>query len=237
MERLIHMRGPHWLALYTVIVAAWVGVWAMTAPQGANWFADLCRAAVGEVGFGAAFAMWLLMSAAMMLPTALPTFASHDMIPGARGGGRLVAGYAVVWVLFSAGAAALQTGLSRIGVLDTDGAVGPAIAVALLLLAAAYQLSPLKEACLSKCRQPLTFLMQHWAEGPWRMGLRLGAVCLGCCWALMALGFVGGTMSLGFMALATILMTFEKLSAGPWVSRGIALACLMGAGFLIGGLT
>jgi predicted metal-binding membrane protein len=77
--------------------------------------------------------------------------------------------------------------------------------------------------------------MQHWDEGPLRMGLRLGAVCLGCCWALMALGLIGGAMSLGFMALATVSMTAEKLTTGRAVPVAIALACLAGAGFLMGG--
>ena len=142
-----------------------------------------------------------------------------------------MAGYAAVWVGFALAAAGLQLALARVG-----GLAHPALAPALLVLAAGYQVSTLKEACLSKCRQPLTFFMSHWAEGPWRMGLRLGATCLGCCWALMALGLIGGAMSLGFMALATLLMTAEKLSRGVLVPRAIALGCLAGAGYLTGGI-
>ena len=72
--------------------------------------------------------------------------------------------------------------------------------------------------------------MQHWDEGPLRMGIRLGAVCLGCCWALMLLGFVGGVMSLGFMALATVIMVFEKLpDLGRYVSKPLGVILIMSA--------
>ncbi|GIT91904.1 hypothetical protein JANAI62_23610 [Jannaschia pagri] len=169
-----------------------------------------------------------------MLPTAIPAFATHDNIADTQdtgGGAALVAGYGVVWVGFAGVAAAVQLGVGRLGALDS-----PLLATTLLVGAGAYQFSAFKDACLSKCRQPLTFMMQHWDEGPWRMGLRLGATCLGCCWALMALGLIGGTMSLGFMALATVLMTLEKLSRGRIVPSAIGLACLAGAGFMIGGI-
>ena len=73
---------------------------------------------------------------------------------------------------------------------------------------------------MSKCRMPMTFFMQHWDEGPLRNGLRLGLVCLGCCWALMLLGFVGGVMNVAFMGLATLIMVFEKLpDLGRYVTK------------------
>jgi predicted metal-binding membrane protein len=190
---------------------------------------------VAVAGLPGAFAMWVLMSAAMMLPTALPAFATHDEIAAAHGtggGAALVAGYGAVWIGFAAVAAALQVALSGLAALDA-----PWLAIGLLLLAGGYQFSSLKAACLSRCRQPLTFFMGHWDDGPFRMGLRLGATCLGCCWALMALGLIGGAMSLGFMALATASMMAEKLSRGRWLGAMIGLACLGGAGYLIGGLT
>ena len=87
-------------------------------------------------------------------------------------------------------------------------------------MAGAYQFSPVKEACLSKCRRPLSFFMQHWDEGALRNGVRLGLVCLGCCWALMALAFVGGVMNLAFMGLATVIMVLEKLpQVGRYLTR------------------
>jgi predicted metal-binding membrane protein len=228
------MTAPHWLALYAGLVAAWTGVWALSTPvDWGNALRELSLGAPEAVGLPGLVAMWLLMSAAMMLPTALPAFATHDDIAdahGTGGGARLVAGYGAVWIGFAVLAAGAQLTLSRAGLL-----AHPALAPALLLVAAGYQVSAFKEACLSRCRQPLTFFMQHWAEGPWRMGLRLGGTCLGCCWALMALGLIGGAMSLGFMALATLLMCAEKLSSGVVVPRAIALGCLGLAGYLIGG--
>ena len=237
MKHLSQMAAPHWLALYAVLIAAWIAVYAMSTDAGlAVALRDICRLPVAALGPGGAVAMWLIMSAAMMLPTAIPAFATHDHIAdsqGTGGGASLVAGYVAIWVGFSVVAAAVQLSISATGV--ADGPDGPWFAAGLLMLAGAYQFSPMKDACLSKCRQPLTFFLQHWDDGPWRMGLRLGATCLGCCWALMALGLIGGAMSLGFMALATALMTLEKLSRGALVPHAIGLACLTGAGYLIGG--
>ncbi|WP_371153806.1 DUF2182 domain-containing protein [Jannaschia sp. 2305UL9-9] len=228
------MTAPHWLALYAGLLLAWIGVWAMSSPgEFATILRDLCMTPAAQAGLPGLLAMWLIMSSAMMLPTAIPAFATHDQIADAQGvggGAWLVGGYAVVWVGFSGIAALTQMAAARVGIADAVW-----LAPALLIAAGAYQFSALKEACLSKCRQPLTYFMQHWEEGPWRMGLRLGATCLGCCWALMALGLIGGTMSLGFMALATVLMTLEKLTRGGFVPSAIGLGCLAGAGFLIGG--
>ncbi len=229
------MTAPHWLALYAGLLIAWALLAATALPGGSGAaLRDVCRVAAAEAGPMGLVAMWLVMSAAMMLPTAIPAFATYDEIAdshGTGGGGTLVGGYAAIWIGFSGLAALVQLGAARL-----DIAAASWLAPGLLIAAAAYQVSPLKAACLSRCRQPLTFFMQHWDEGPWRMGLRLGAVCLGCCWALMALGLIGGAMSLGFMALATLLMTLEKLTSGDAVPRAIGLACLLGAGYLIGGI-
>ncbi|MGR3541553.1 MAG: DUF2182 domain-containing protein [Hasllibacter sp.] len=236
MRHLSRMAAPHWLATYAALLGAWAAVWLMATPGPlAQALRDLCLTPAAEAGLPGLLAMWLIMSAAMMLPTALPAFATYDDIADAQGlggGARLVAGYGAVWLGFALLAACVQLFAARLGALEA-----PWLAPALLVMAAGYQLSPLKEACLTRCRRPLTFFLQHWGDGPWRMGLRLGAVCLGCCWALMALGLIGGAMSLGFMALATVLMTLEKLTAGRTVPVGIALACLVGAGFLMGGWT
>ncbi|MGB3406933.1 MAG: DUF2182 domain-containing protein [Jannaschia sp.] len=234
MRHLSRMSAPHWLALYAGLLLAWGAVWAMAVPGDfGSVLRDLCLTPAAQAGLPGLVAMWLIMSSAMMLPTAIPAFATHDTIAdtqGLDGGGRLVAGYSVIWIGFSVVAAGVQLATASLGVLEAHW-----LAPVLLIAAGGYQFSALKEACLSKCRQPLTFMMQYWDEGPWRMGLRLGATCLGCCWALMALGLIGGTMSLGFMALATVLMTLEKLTRGTFVPSAIGLGCLAGAGFLIGG--
>ena len=92
----------------------------------------------------------------------------------------------------------------------------------------------MKEACLSKCRRPLTFFLQHWEEGPLKNGLRLGLVCLGCCWALMLLAFAGGVMNLAFMGLATVFMVFEKLpDLGRYVTRPLGVALLAGSVLMV----
>ncbi|WP_346154948.1 DUF2182 domain-containing protein, partial [Streptomyces labedae] len=130
----------------------------------------------------------------------------------AQGFGLLLGGYLLIWSGFAVLATGTQLALAGAGLLTPLGESASVwLTAALVMGAGAYQFSTLKEACLSKCRRPLTFFMQHWDEGPWRMGLRLGAVCLGCCWALMLLAFIGGTMNLLWMGGAMVLMMLEKL--------------------------
>lgn len=233
MERIRTMTGWHWLALFGVILLAWAALFAMAVPAemremsriyGAEFWEALCTVTPDAAGFARLTLMWALMSAAMMAPTALPAFGTYDELQSTTGRGRfgaLVGGYLVVWLGFALAAAALQMGLTQAGLVSLIGeSRSPVLTGGLLIGAGLYQFSALKEACLSKCRRPLSFFMQHWDEGPWRNGLRLGAVCLGCCWALMLLGFVGGVMNLGFMALATLLMVLEKLpEIGRWLTR------------------
>jgi predicted metal-binding membrane protein len=139
------------------------------------------------------------------------------------------------WLMLSTGIllswAALQMGLYTAGLVSAFGdSLTPVLSAGLLALAGLYQLSPLKERCLAKCRAPLTFFFQHWDAGAWRMGLRLGAVCLGCCWALMLLAFVGGVMNLAFMGLATVIMVLEKLpDIGRPLTRPLGAVLLVAA--------
>ncbi|MGY6703981.1 DUF2182 domain-containing protein [Roseinatronobacter sp.] len=218
------MRAPHWLGFYGMIALAWAALYAMQLPPdlvaaaslyGAEFWDALCRIEPGLAGAPNIFLMWALMSAAMMAPTALPALATwDDLVQTGRsaGFGALLAGYLAVWLGFAALATAAQLGLAGAGLLNPLGASVNIWLTALLLAGAgAYQFSTLKDACLAKCRRPLTFFIQYWENGPWRMGLRLGAVCLGCCWALMALAFVGGTMNLLWMGGAMVLMMVEKL--------------------------
>jgi len=149
----------------------------------------------------------------------------------------LVMGYALVWVAGSALGAAAQMALSRVGVLAADGSsLSVWLTTALLVAAGLYQLSILKAACLAKCRMPLTYFMGRWAPGlprAFRMGAELGLICFGCCWALMALAFVGGTMNLVWMGLATLFMVLEKLpQLGRPLTRPAGFA-LIGAGVVL----
>ena len=245
---LSRMGRAYWLAFFAALLASWWALALMAVPEdlkalegvyGAEFLQALCVGGAGVAGFPAAAAMWALMSAAMMAPTALPAFATFDDLRGpaqvsAGGFWALIGGYLTVWAGFSVIAAAAQTLLFEAGLIGSFGqSLSTGLTAALLIGAGLYQLSALKEACLSQCRAPLTFFMQHWDEGPFRNGLRLGAVCVGCCWALMLLGFVGGVMDLAFMGLAMVLMTLEKLpDIGRPLTRplGWALIC---AGFAV----
>lgn len=249
-DRIRSMTGWHWLALFGGILAAWTALFFMAASSetrmlaavyGADFWADLCVITPDAAGFARIVLMWVLMSAAMMAPTALPAFATYEDLARQTEGAQfsaLVAGYMLIWVGFSGVAAALQMGLFQAGLLTVLGdSQSQWLSAGLLAVAGGYQFSALKEACLSKCRMPMTFFLQHWDEGPFKNGLRLGLTCLGCCWALMLLAFVGGVMNLAFMGLATLIMILEKLpEIGRWVTKPLGAGLIAGAGWVVLGL-
>ena len=243
-DRIRLMGAPHWIALFAAVVASWAVLAAMSVPAelrdaarifGAEFWESFCTTTPDAAGYARLVTMWMLMSGAMMAPTALPAFATYDDLSRQTEArfDQLIAGYLVIWLGFSIVVAALQMGLFNAGLVSAFGDSRSFwLSGALLIIAGLYQFSALKEACLSKCRQPLTFFMAHWEEGAWRNGLRLGAVCLGCCWALMLLAFVGGMTSLGFMGIAMIAMTLEKMQAGAWLTRPLGII-LIGAGIAL----
>ncbi len=247
-RRIRAMAAPHWLGVFGLVVIGWVALYLMAIPAelrdlsriyGAEFWADLCRVTPDGAGALKLWGMWVLMSLAMMLPTALPAFATYDDLPTGRDGfAALVGGYMAVWLGFSALAAAAQMGLWQIGLVDQSGlSLSVALSGGLLIGAGAYQFSGFKNACVTKCRAPFAFFMAHWDDGPFRIGLRLGAVCLGCCWALMALAFVGGVMSLAFMGLATLLMVLEKLpDLGARLTRPLGVALIAAGAVTLAGL-
>ena len=152
------------------------------------------------------FLMWVIMMAAMMLPSAAPAILLVIALTKQRGeryairaSGEFAFGYVAVWGAFSLIATGLQWGLDRAGLLSETMASGSVVLAALLLFAAGvYQLTPWKQACLRHCRSPLEFLTRYWRQGPlgpMRAGAWHGAFCLGCCWMLMGLLFVGGLMN------------------------------------------
>jgi predicted metal-binding membrane protein len=169
------------------------------------------------------FFMWWVMMIAMMLPSASPMillFASIYRKQKEQGAAYVpttvfAAGYLVAWGGFSLLAAAAQWGLEQLGFLSammvsTNGLFGGVI----LIVAGIYQLTPLKHACLSHCRSPVQFITQHWRKGrlgAFRMGLDHGVYCLGCCWSLMALLFVGGVMNLYWIAGLALFILLEKM--------------------------
>jgi len=245
-SRIRAMAAPHWITLFGFILLGWGALFLMAAPEimregatlyGAEFWAGLCNLTPDAAGFARITLMWVLMSAAMMAPTALPAFATYDDLGHTTQThfGALVGGYMLIWIGFSILAAVLQFSLFQAHLVSSLGDSRSSLFSGLLLIGAgAYQFTPLKEACLSKCRAPLTFFMSHWEEGALRMGLRLGAVCVGCCAALMLLAFVGGVMNLAFMGLATILMILEKLpDLGRFVTRPLGVT-LIAAGLWLG---
>jgi predicted metal-binding membrane protein len=165
--------------------------------------------------------IWVVMMAAMMVPSAAPTVALYSRMTRTRSPLPpllFAAGYLVTWVGVGALAFAIAAAGRGVGgdVLAWDRA-GRWAAGATLLVASVYELSALKDVCLGKCRSPLGFLLGCWREGPvgaLRMGIRHGAWCVGCCWALMASMFALGVMSLAWMALVAGLIAAQKTI--PW---------------------
>ena len=176
----------------------------------------------GEVGVR--LSMWAVMMVAMMLPTAIaPTLIYVAVARRASQQGNpvapellLVSGYLCVWLLFCVAATAAQWGLDRLNLLSASMASNNAIfGGAVLIAAGLYQLTPLKARCLKLCRDPARLLAAHWhpgAGGAVRMGGELGAYCLGCCWVLMALLFVGGVMNLVWVAGVATFILLEKIA-------------------------
>ncbi|MDB5425843.1 MAG: putative metal-binding integral rane protein [Phenylobacterium sp.] len=188
-------------------------------------------------------AMWWTMMVAMMAPSAAPTILlygkvrSHAVAQGRAGVGlaqtwAFAAGYLLVWLGFSVAAAGLHWGLARTGLLSAAmmGSQSRWLSAAVLAAAGLYQLTPLQNLCLSHCRSPAGFLSRHWrpgVPGAVRLGVLHGAFCVGCCWMLMALLFVGGVMNLAWIAALTLLILAEKLvPGGPWIARATGVALL-----------
>ena len=237
-----HDRTLVVVALAVVIVLSWV--WLLT---GAGLHMDEMDMGGGQimlmappwtVGYAAMiFLMWIIMMAAMMLPSAAPAILLVAALTRQRGerhaicsSAQFALGYVAVWGAFSLIATGLQWGLDRAGLLSETMASGSIILAALLLFAAGlYQLTTWKQACLQHCRSPLAFLTRYWRRGPlgpMRAGAWHGAYCLGCCWMLMGLLFVGGLMNLLWIAGLALLVLIEKLfPLGPRVSQltGVAL--------------
>ena len=194
--------------------------------------------------------MWWIMMIAMMAPSAAPTLllfaALRRGAPQEAGAGAqplwFLAGYLLVWALFSVVATALHWGLHVVGMISvTMMTVSSAHAAgAILVFAGAYQFSPLKAACLRHCRSPAQFLTEHRRSGcggALVMGAHHGAYCLGCCWALMALLFVGGVMNLYWILGVALLVSIEKTAPfGVQTGRiiGVGLASF-GAWILLTG--
>ena len=180
--------------------------------------------------------MCAVMMAAMMLPSAAPMILLYAAIArrGSMQGGKASAsasfasGYTAVWAAFSLAAAALQYGMEKAALLSPMmKTTSLALAGMVLIAAGLYQWTPLKQACLRHCRSPLDFITSHWRPGragAFLMGLRHGAYCVGCCWLLMLLLFVGGVMNFAWISGLALFVLIEKLvPAGHWIGRGVGI--------------
>jgi predicted metal-binding membrane protein len=195
---------------------------------------------LGTLGFYTT--AWVMMMAAMMFPSIVPmtlTYARVDA--GRRSRGRdagsttaFVAGYLVSWLAFGLVAYALFDAIKALSIGDLRWSRGGGyVAGAVIVVAALYQLTPAKDACLKRCRGPLQFLTEEWRGGrvgALKMGLLHGAWCVGCCWALMAALFAVGVMSIGWMIFISVIIAAEKLLPARRTTSVAAAVVLLALG-------
>jgi predicted metal-binding membrane protein len=261
MARLLaRPRAIAFACIAVLTTLGWAALGLMAADTGSDgaagsWLDVICRAtslsasgsfSVRIAELGLVFGMWAAMVLVMMLPTAGPMILTYAEIAETAGHKSepivspfaLIAGYLVVWLGFALVASLLQIAASRAGVFELPRTVsGALVSAAMLLAAGLYQFSPLKHACLTQCQRPLPFFFAHWktsAGGVFGLGLRQGAFCLGCCWALMLLMLTAGAMNMVWAAVLGVIMTVEKLTTSARFSRGVGLILvLLGFGFLL----
>ena len=192
----------------------------MSVPDGMS----LMQIPVWDAGyFWMMFLMWAVMMVGMMLPSVTPMVliyagvARKSAVQGKTiaSTGAFVSGYLAIWIIFSLFATITQWGLDQATLLSpmmVSNSVG--LGAALLITAGIYQWLPIKNKCLHQCRSPVQFITTHWRPGSigaFKMGLSHGAFCLGCCWVLMALLFVGGVMNLLWIAAIALFVLLEKV--------------------------
>jgi predicted metal-binding membrane protein len=234
-DRVIALSALGAIAMLAWVYTIWMA-WAMES-------GDASRAALlpnprgwsaGELAF--TFAMWVIMMVGMMLPSATPMILlftralrsgalPHTTVPLTT---LFALGYIAAWSGFSLLATLAQWALHSASLLSpmmvsSSGRLG----ALLLVVAGVFQWTPLKHACLGRCRSPLAFMMTEWragSRGAFIMGLRHGLFCVGCCWALMLLLFVTGVMNLVWIALLAVFVLLEKtLRGGEWLARGVGV--------------
>ncbi|MEV2211343.1 DUF2182 domain-containing protein [Streptomyces sp. NPDC050997] len=209
-------------AAWAWLVTRWGGMQAMPGTMG--------------LGLPAFLAMWTLMTAAMMLPATAPVAALYARTITVHRAPRMVVftvAYLLVWATAGLPAYGLAAGLGRAA--DLPAAAGTAVAAAVFAVNGVYQLTPLKDRCLARCRSPIGFMLRYASyPGPsrdLRAGAHHGAFCLGCCWSLMGLLAAFGVMNLWAMVALTAVITTEKLApAGRMVARAVGIASIVLAG-------
>lgn len=224
------------LALLTALAWCYLVLWPMPMPDSAG-TASLNYLTLTTV-------MWFLMMIAMMAPAVTPAILLFDRVARqarTRGVRTLcfVAGYFSAWAVFSLAVSLLQILLIQLAWIDTMGAARHRqLNAVLLILVGFYQWLPIKMACLDQCRSPLQLITHGFRPGrlgAWRMGLEHGWQCVGCCWLLMLLLFVGGVMNLWWVAGLAILVSIEKLLPnGAFIAKSLGmLAVLAGIAVLL----
>jgi predicted metal-binding membrane protein len=241
------LARPRRAALVCIAVLSGLG-WLALGLIGADYFSALCAPlGAGEwSGLAMLAPMWAAMTLAMMLPTAGPMILTYAEIAetAVRKGEPaatplwLIAGYVGVWLGAAAVLGALQLGLTRLSLLDPAMAsVSPLFSGAAFIGAGLYQFSALKHACVTQCQRPFPFFFANWTaqgRGVFRLGLRQGLYCLGCCWAMMLLMFAVGVMNVVWMAVLGMVMTIEKIGATTRFSRALGVLFIMvGAAFIV----
>jgi predicted metal-binding membrane protein len=249
------LARPRSIALACIALLAACG-WAylglvLAGQQSSSIWRALCQPIYGMTGgpslagLALTFAMWCAMVLAMMLPTAAPmvmTYADLSETAAAKGEPAaspaiLTAGYIAVWLGAAVILTALQATLLRLDLFDARiGFANPFIAGALFVGAGVYQFTSAKHACLSHCQHPFRFFFANWTSSPravFRIGLRQGLYCLGCCWAMMLLMFAVGVMNVVWMAILGLVMTIEKLGASMRFGRVVGVVFLALGAFII----
>jgi predicted metal-binding membrane protein len=200
------------------------------------------------IEFAYVFLMWAVMMVGMMTPSAAPMILMYARV-GRQGKaegktfaatGWFAAGYFLAWTGFSLAATFFQWVIERAALLDSQMAIASNILGGIVLIAAGvYQWTPLKDVCLAQCQTPLQFLMRHGGfrgdlRGCLLLGFRHGGYCIGCCWVLMALLFVGGVMNVLWIALLALLVLLEKLTpVGRLIARAAGLACVAAGAWML----
>jgi len=194
----------------------------------------------------AAGAMWSIMMIAMMLPSATPMLLFFSAVRRARPttgaiglqAGLFTAGFLGIWVAWAWLAAGFQWALqARLALSPQLTVMRLPLAAVFLVIAGLYQFTSIKSACLARCQSPLGFLLSRWRDGTWgaaQMGIRYGAYCVVCCWALMGLLFVVGVMNLLWVAVLAVFVLLEKMVLrGPWPGRVTGVALMAWALYLL----
>jgi predicted metal-binding membrane protein len=246
------LRRDRWIVGGALAIATAL-CWAWIVPMARDMYGPMTGAAAWMMvdtwdlpHLALLFAMWVVMMAGMMLPSAAPALLLYAGVvrqspDGARAAAHVYAfagGYLFVWTAFSLLATALQRLLAgRLLLTPMMEVPSPVLGGVLLLAAGIYQFTPFKRSCLNACRSPAEFLVRHWRTGPaggFMLGTLNGLYCLGCCWALMLLLFVGGVMNLWWIAALTIFVLLEKIA--PYGAQGGRLSGLLLAALGLGSI-